>query len=78
MRCSASRSAQLVEQQVDDALDLREAERVEQDDVVDAVEELGPEVAVELAHHQRPGLGLDLAGRGGVLRAGTATRCWRS
>ena len=37
--------AQVVEHQLDDALDLRLGERLEQHDVVDPVEELGPEVA---------------------------------
>ena len=46
---------QVVEHQVDDALDLRLGQRLEQHDVVDPVEELGPEVPAQLGHHQRRG-----------------------
>ena len=43
-----------LDQQVDDLGDLLGGELVEDDDVVDAVEELGPEVALELLVHLAP------------------------
>ena len=52
---------QVVEHQLDDALDLRLGQRLEQHDVVDAVEELGPEVPAQLGHDALARVGLDLA-----------------
>ena len=42
-------AAQLLDLQIDDLLDLRQGQAAEQDDVVDPVEELGPEVRPQLA-----------------------------
>jgi hypothetical protein len=64
---------QIVEHQLDDALDLRLGQRLEQHHVVDAVEEFGPEVAAQLGHDAFARVGLDLTGSGHpfdqVLRA---------
>ena len=46
-------------------------QRLEQHDVVEPVEELGPEVAAQLGHDALARVGLDLAARGDVRRAGT-------
>ena len=53
IRRSAEPGPQVVEHQVDDALDLGLGQRLEQHDVVEPVEELGPEVAAQLGHHER-------------------------
>ena len=45
---SASRAPQAVELQLDDRADLLAVERLEHDDLVDAVHELGPEVLEQL------------------------------
>ena len=54
---------QLVELEIDDALDLGERQRLEQHDLVDPVQELRPEVGPQGAHHQGAGLRLHLAVR---------------
>src|SRR5208337_71841 len=51
---------QAVEHEVHDALDLRLGERLEQHDVVQAVEELRAEIAAQGTHHPVAGVGLDL------------------
>ena len=53
--------AELVELEIDDPFDLVQREGGEQDDVVDPVEELRPEVVPQLAHDGGAGLGLDFA-----------------
>jgi hypothetical protein len=53
---------QVVEHYVDDAFDLGLGQRLEQHDVVDAVEEIRPEMPAQQAEHGIPDVGLDLAG----------------
>ena len=54
---------------VDDLLHVLAAERVEEDDLVDAVQELGPEVLAQGVH--------DLRARAFVDRAAAESRDWR-
>ena len=54
-------AAQLPEQEVHDLFNLVQSERLEEDDFVDAVEELGTEVAAEFRHDRLAGLLRDLA-----------------
>ena len=53
-------AAQLSEEQVHDLLDLVQRERLEENDLVDPVEEFGPEMAAEFGHHRFAGLLRDL------------------
>src|SRR4051794_808676 len=57
----AKAGADAGELQVDDLLDLLQGERLEEDDLVDAVEELGPEAGAQLAHDAVAGVLADLA-----------------
>ena len=58
---------QVFDKQVNDAFDLGQGERFEQHDVVEAVEELWPEVAAQLGHHRDAGVILDLPIGGDAL-----------
>ncbi len=52
------------------------AQALEQDDLVDPVQELGPEVAAHHVHHQRPH-GLDVVAVG-LVGQDTRSPGWRS
>src|SRR5690606_41234822 len=54
-------SAQVGEEQTDELLDLVRGERLEEDDVVDAVQELRPEVAAQFGEHRVARARLDMA-----------------
>src|SRR6266542_705965 len=65
-------SAQAAEVDIDDLLDLLEGERAEDDDLVDAVEELGPEVRLNGRHDPLSDLFPAQAGLGDPLAAEVA------
>src|SRR5271170_6255985 len=54
---------QIVEHQVNDALDLGGGQRLEQHDLVQAVQELGPECRTQRGHDARAGVRLELPSR---------------
>ena len=54
MRRSRQACAQAIELNLDDLAELVFGERVEDDDLVDAVEELGPEMLAQFVQHGRP------------------------